>query len=49
MQSTNNRIIMLNPKAFRKELAEAGLKIINKKNPLPLLHAQQFVLAEKVK
>ncbi len=43
-----NRIIMLKRKQFYKELETAGLKPIMEKSPLPFLHAQRFLLLEKI-
>jgi len=48
MNNKGNRIIMFNKKEFYKELLSAGLKPVTEKAPLPFLHAQRFLLLEKI-
>lgn len=43
-----NRIVMFKKEDFYKELLSVGLKPITEKSPLPFLHAQRFLLLEKI-
>lgn len=48
LNDKGNRIIMHKKKDFYKELLSVGLKPIIEKAPLPFLHAQRFLLLEKI-
>ena len=43
-----NRIVMFKKKEFYRELLSVGLKPVIEKAPLPVLHAQRFLLLEKI-
>ncbi len=48
LNNRGNRIVMFSRKKFYGELLKAGLKPISEKSPLPFLHAQRFLLLEKI-
>lgn len=48
LNDKGHRIIMLKRKEFYRELLSVGLKPVREKAPLPFLHAQRFLLLEKI-
>lgn len=48
MNDKGNRIVMFKKREFYRELLSVGLKPVIEKAPLPFLHAQRFLLLEKI-
>lgn len=47
LNNKGNKIVMFDKKRFNQEIESAGFHVVCEKIPLPLLHAQRFVLLEK--
>ena len=48
LNNRGHKILMLHKKDFFEELLEAGFKPVCEKSVMPFLHAQRFLLVEKI-